>query len=268
MRPPRLPWLAPATAFAIASCGPAPALEVDKPAAPDMAPIVASYDKPAGTLDAETLRRAIPLAQTRSVLVTATDIYTALQDGLNAGAETYRQEHGAQSGFESAGWLRVTRICNGLSDTPAPDPANGQLVLTMGFTEQGLDPVIWGGATACQYRIGGKNIVLADASSAQFGLRVWIGTSLTFAQLASAPAILALDLVATVDGAVSDARFDFRIGDATTPVELRFDGTGGDVIAGVHAATSNLAFRAVNGNFECDLPTQTCVSQTGVVLSY
>jgi hypothetical protein len=256
-------------AFALASCA-APELAVGKPAAPDMSAVVAAYENPTAVLDTATLQSAVSLATTRATLVAATDVYRRLTGGIEQASQAYNEKHppsGSGPTFEASGYLSVTRICDGWATSPSPDPANGTLGLTVGFTQQGIDPVIWGGFERCLYRVGQSQILLANAPGPDAGVRAYVGAALSFSAITASPIIVALGVHAELDGSAEDAVFDVRLGGPSGPVELRIPATGGQVIASV-AADQSLSFRAANGTFSCDLPTKTCTSDAGIELSY
>jgi hypothetical protein len=142
------------------------------------------------------------------------------------------------------------------------------LVLTIGFTEAGVDPVIWGNAETCLYLAGTSQISL-DAGTRAGGsdLRLYVGRNLSFDQLGTEPILFDLDVSTSIDGASIPLAIDFRYDPTTQTFELSFDPGGGTLIA-VASGQGWVGIRAQNGLFTCDTATRTCQGPAGEVLSY
>ncbi len=81
--------------------------------------------------------------------------------GVDAGSAAPEEEgERPASVFTGEGWARLTRICPGHGAQSAADRANGEVALTVGFTEQGLDRVVWGDFDNCKMAIAGSDIEL------------------------------------------------------------------------------------------------------------
>lgn len=104
---------------------------VEKPEAPDMSAIVQAYEAPSATFDDATARELERWLLDNLQIVNELGIEQA---AIDAARKAVEEGHRAET----------TR-------KPRPDPANGKLDLTAGFTDNGIDPVVWGRSSACKY---------------------------------------------------------------------------------------------------------------------
>jgi hypothetical protein len=141
-----------------------------------------------------------------------------------------------------------------------PDEANGNLRLTVGFTEAGVDAVVWGTATTCQYLVDGRQVSIHGLSGTETGeVRLTFGNTVAFQQVAQTRMLLDLDIAAELDGMPFLADFDFRVDPTTETLEVRVAVGDGDIIV-VASQTLLTGVRAQNGDFGCDESTGTCVA--------
>ncbi len=257
------------SACLLAACGEQEPKDIDKPTPPDMSALMAIYEAPTGTFDQDSALVAADAAHDIAQQIAELGIDQALQgtvleavDAKLNGETTTQGSIGTHRDYQTdgEGYLLVTRICNGWGAEPMPDPMNGDLRLTVGFTEQGVDAVVWGKATSCQYAQGSHRILLHGLDGAAAGeLRLSFGSPVAFDQVAARPMLLDLDIAAELDGTETLADFDFRIDPLTGTLELRVAVADGDII--VSASTSLLTgVRAKNGNFGCNESTRTCMA--------
>lgn len=259
--------------------------EVEKPAAPQMQALLDAYAVPTGALTAATLlelvagippriasvdaiqldRRVIDAAQAalrqlqdRQPMVVAPQ--APLRQGVAVAAEPLT--------VEGQGYLEVTRICDGWGALPVPDWNNGYMQLTVGFTEQGVDPVIWGGLTLCKYRLGEHQILLdgvaLDPSSGD--VRVYVGNNVQLATFGTFPEPVLVEVVAQVfvDGIEVAGQLSFRLDVNTRGLELLVPVTGGHVLAAIGGTRASVVqVRAANGLFQCDLAVSRCTAPDG-----
>lgn len=167
-------------ALLAAACEP---IGVDKPQPPDVSALVAGYRAPTGVLtdaNAQTVVDALEAKLSIGEAVcgwdAAADLVCAgdpacplrtcegLTDLLGAIDEVIAPESdagpaedaGPRAGdvvLRGEGFVRVTRICPGDGPEPVPDEANGKMELTLGFTDRGIDPVVWGTVEECLLRV-------------------------------------------------------------------------------------------------------------------
>lgn len=229
---------------------------VEKPPAPEMTELIAAYAAP----DAEFEPGAAPdVALTISLieqLLEQTDLREQLVDVL---AEVLRQatelsggEDGAADvSFDAGGYIRFTRICSGWTLPARPDrSANGALQLTATFSEAGLDPIVWGSAEACRYRVGDGQIELDQVAQSAAAVSVYWGSGPSDQAVSERTLLVDLDLEATIDAERTSLDIDFRsLVDGT--LEYRVPRPDGSLIAHVGSA-DGVTLRAANGSFECD----------------
>jgi hypothetical protein len=170
------------------------------------------------------------------------------------------------------GYARIERICTGYGDpTPAIDKAaNGYLQLTVGYTEKGIDSVIWGGATACEEQSGTTQLRI----NGQINLH--IGNWLHVGDLPTLPVLFRLsDFAFHVDDVEEvSGGFDFQVcrGDVSNCksgfVEMLLAlPSGGSVVFFFDTATKDGGFRAANGIWTCAFLDGTCNDGQGNVVT-
>lgn len=273
--PSRAELFPPFAALCLCACGAQP---IDKPEPPDMTALVAAYDAPDGTLDqaavaaltAELLERAPIVAQLGFDVTIAGVVDQAAQSSEEPSSETTSvpgsdAELAADEGgslLQGEGYLVITRICNGWSSPAVAAKENGRMALTAGFTEAGLDPVVWGTLTECKYLFDDTPVTVGGRGSDDDGdVRLHLASK----DLLSNPLLFDLDAEVTLGvDPPRDVDFDFRILPGQG-FELRLPATNGHVV--VQVADGQLGtIRADNGDFTCDLGAGTCTNEAGEVV--
>lgn len=278
-------------ACAIASCqNDAPIRGVDKPTAPVVQGTLDAYNAPTAMLGIDVLAQTFAQAATRVAAVDALGVEQAVIHGVSVGLselETNSTQaaltasapsmppasngvaaHAQALMVQGDGYLLVDRICDGWGPTPVPSLENGRMQLVVGFTEVGVDPVVWGTLQSCKYKIG-ERLVLLEGSSpdpSQGDVRVFIGNNVQIATFGTFPDPLLVDLSARafVDGNEVVGLFSFRIDIVTRAVEMLIPLAMGHVIVGFDPARSSIAtVRALNGVFNCDLDQRRCTGPLG-----
>ncbi|HWO18286.1 MAG TPA: hypothetical protein VNO30_05905 [Kofleriaceae bacterium] len=247
--------------------------EREKPRAPDLQPLVDAYAGPTRDFDAQAAAEVEELVERKvGALVDMTGVADLIEDALGSlGEEPAGLTAGLTAGLrrgvvlEGEGFARVTRICSG-HGTPAPPvdrDANGVLELTAGYTEDGLDPVIFGGAAACKEQVGQRQLVVEG------GIALHIGDNLKLSDLPASPVLFQLaGFALSVDGTERVAGgFDFQVcrGDAASCVPGNFElllGLPGErtLVFFIDLADKSGGFRAANGRWDCDFLAGTCQS--------
>jgi hypothetical protein len=244
---------------------------IEKPPAPDMSELIAAYEAPSGILDALVISDA--MASAREALATVESLAAEsrlrelLEDALAAFDQNGTRGMPADGppkqtlAFEGDGYLRVTRICDGFGPKPVPDKAaNGFMDLTVGFTETGVDPVVWGSFSQCAYLVADAQVRLdSDTSAEGGGVRAYVGSNLQLEQVGSEPVLIDLDVTASIGGKTQDVDLDFRFIPSDQSFELRVPTDSGDLIVRI-AAQAVVGIRAKNGDFSCDLTATTCTA--------
>jgi hypothetical protein len=273
-------------ALAVCACSNDPPVRgVRKPAAPVMQPLLDAYAAPTAAVTADTIAAlALGIAER----ITAADalqldsrVLQLAQSGLmqvlpNAVAtpQALTEAHAPVALSEQAltvegdGYLVVTRICDGWGPLPVPDPANGEIALIVGFTELGVDPVIWGAISACRYRVGARSVQVdgLEADPRAGDVRVFVGRDIELASFGTFPDPVLVDVNAQVlvDGVALAGRFSFRVDVLTRALEVAVPLGAGHVLAAVAAdRPSVVQVRALNGVFVCDTAAARCTTPTG-----
>ena len=229
---------------------------IDKPSAPDMAPLIAAYEAPDAAFDAGAAGEiALAIALIDELLARTAlreQLVDVLADILSQASDLSDLEgSGVDFTFEADGYMRITRVCAGWARPARPDrDANGALLVTATFSQSGLDPLLWGAAEACRYSVGETQIELDRVGASADAVRVYWGDAPSNRALNERTLLVDLNLAATVDGERLPLDLDFRsLVDGT--LEYRIPRQDGSLIARVGAGDT-VTLRARNGTFDCD----------------
>ena len=243
--------------------------EREKPRAPDLQPLADAYAAPTRDFDAQAAAEVQELVERKvRALVDMTGVVDLIEDALGSlGEEPAGLTAGLTRGvvLEGEGFARITRICSG-HGTPAPPvdrDATGVLELTAGYTEDGLDPVIFGGAAACKEQLGQRQLAIDG------GVALHVGDNLKLEDLPASPVLFQLaGFALAIDGTERLAGgFDFQVcrGDTSSCVPGNFElllGLPGErtLVLFIDLADKSGGFRAANGRWDCDFLAGTCQS--------
>lgn len=248
---------------ACAACG---APHIEKPPAPDMSRLVEAYDHPDAAFDQERAPDVVLAAAAAETLLEQTNLREQLVVVLQQVLEQAANLSGGGKdslnlAIDADGYMRVTRICAGWDSPSTPDRnRNGALLVTATLTDSKLDPIVWGAAADCRYRVGETQIEIGQTRTSADALGVYWGESVEDDAIASRALLVDLNLVATIDGQGIPLDLDFRsLADGT--VEYRVPQDDGALIARVGEQDS-VTVRAANGTFDCDAEL-TCSPRAG-----
>jgi len=277
-----------ALALAVAGCrNDAPTGEVDKPIAPSMQATIDAYTAPNGWLDAAGVLELAAAVTQRTTVIDSLAIDVRVLDAARAAIAQLSQQAGVQGPavFPQAlsaepvavssqaltvageGFLVVTRICDGWDVVPIASLANGTMQLTVGFTEQGVDPVVWGSLALCKYRLNERFIQLDGRAvdRSRGDVRVYVGsnvTTMTFGTFVE-PVLVELEAQLVLDGVEVGGALSFQIDVNTRALAMLVPLSTGNVVVSLDAARLGAVVRAGNGTFACDLAAQRCTAPDG-----
>ncbi|HEU0035684.1 MAG TPA: hypothetical protein VFQ53_33965 [Kofleriaceae bacterium] len=248
----------------------------DKPEPPDMSALVTAYASPTSNFDEAAARDVEALVEQKvSALADLDAIAGAIDRALGALAEddapAFAPEH-QNLVLQGEGYARIERICSGHgSPAPAIDKdANGYLELTTGYSERGLDPVVFGGAVGCKEQASSAALVVDGQ------VNLYIGDNLTVDQLGGSPILFQLDDFALqANGSnVIDGGFDFQLCRGTTSscVPGHFElllglPSGHTIVFFIDLASKAGGFRAANGVWTCDFLAGSCANASGATVT-
>jgi hypothetical protein len=244
-----------------------------KPAAPDMTALVDAYAKPSRMFDEPAANEVKSLLETK--LQALFDL-EALADRLETVLGALEDDPmmaftgGGRTPVDLAGegYARIERICTGYGE-PAPPvdkAANGYLELTVGYTEDGLDPVIAGGAVDCAEQVDSKRLRFAGS------VNLYIGNALKVSALPTTPVLFQLAGFAfhVNDTELLSGGFDFQVCRGTAShckpgfVEMLLGlPSGGTLVFFVDPETKAGGFRAANGIWTCAFSDGRCSDEQG-----
>jgi len=262
----RCPWALLAVVASIAGCD--EQLPEEKPPAPDMSAVIAAYQQPTLSIDASNLGTiagsTIPIGSTvQQLLAVVSEMGAAISESGKANQETESREPwepGMQTqGVDGDAFMKVHRICPGWVQGP-PDEANGALDLIVGLTEAGVDPIIWGTATACKLGTGSASMQVNGA------LNLYLGDGVAFDQLETSLKLFQLSLDEVKGGSTEHVETDFRLGGI--PERLEYRVFAGDQFAIYFEEAAVRGYRAANGTFSCDFEAKKCSAESGDTLSW
>ena len=166
---------------------------------------------------------------------------------------------------DGEGFVRLEHVCRGWEGAAAPDPANGMLSLVVGFTERGLDPVIFGDFVDCRETLRERRLFFAG------GLRVYVGNGLQAGTVGDAPVLISLAADVDVDDEpLFDVEIDFQYCPSGAdpamcpPRLLEFlieldDGRHLNFFLGTDRLSGG--FRAENGLWRCRFVADVCFAE-------
>jgi hypothetical protein len=252
-------------ALAAAACAP----DIpDKPRAPDMSALVAAYRTPTAPLDQVTGDELIGRVVDRLELTDALGALEGVVDDVldpaiaegepaEEGGAVARKTGGNRNvTTEGDGYLQIRHVCRGFGAMPpVARLANGALEATVGFTEAGLDPVVWGTFTTRESVIGDREVLIDGV------LEIYLGESLQVDHFGDSPLLFSLAAEVAVDGETMAApAFDFQVcprGASDCPggtLEILVATPGGEHMTFfLDPGRSTGGFRASNGLWSCDL---------------
>jgi hypothetical protein len=254
----------------------------DKPEAPDMSALVSAYAAPTADFDEQAASDVAALLESRvASLVDIDELGAWMEDTLASlgddamAAPRLAAAPGASIGMRRQavtlsgdGFARIERICSGFGAmAPIDRDANGTFDLTAGFSDSGLDPVVWGRAVDCHQEADGAEM-LADGA-----VSLYVGTNLQVGELDATPILFQLTVFSLiVDGEeiLAAEGFDFQVCRGETGAcvpghfELLLDlGTDRTLVFYIDSARVSGGFRAANGLWDCDFAGLTCSDGKG-----
>lgn len=269
----------------------APTGQVDKPIAPSMQATIDAYTFPNGVLDAAGVFELAGAVAQRTAVIDSLSVDVRILDAARAAIAQVNQQAGVQAPpvvlpqalragdvavssqaltVAGEGFLVVTRICDGWGAAPIPDFANGTMQLTVGFTERGVDPVMWGSLALCKYRLN-EHFVQLDGRSfdrSRGDVRVYIGNNVTTTMFGTfvEPILVELEAQVILDGMEVAGFLSFQIDVNTRAMAMLVPLATGNVIVTLDAARVGALVRAGNGTFSCDLAAQRCFAPDGATI--
>jgi hypothetical protein len=144
------------------------------------------------------------------------------------------------------------------------------LKLNAGFTEKGLDPVVWGQVASCKYAptvAGQRTQILLDGENNDVALSIYLGESVSFSGLSQHPVLVRLAGTIAVDGVSSKVGFSFSFDPVTRQTAFLVELSSGGVIAEM-TTRRTFDLRAANGVFSCDADARECVGPGGEKLVF
>ena len=241
---------------------------VEKPAAPDMSSTIRAFESPDAPLNRGTLTEALEDFSAQLDILGALGVEELVIDliALSLDADEASAEQGLRTtrqGLELSGegFLRINRICPGHEGSDVPDAANGVMDFVVPFTDQGLDPVLWGNFTGCKYLSGEQSVVLSKGTGAKIGdIRLFVGESLQFGSFGQSDIIFELDVQFSLEGQPSQSStIEFKLL-LDGGLEIRLPVDEGDLVASLTGDV--LGFRAGNGVWACRLGEKVCEETT------
>jgi len=237
-----------------------------------MRALIASYAAPTATFDSQG---AIEVQQLIENKVGALLDFDAIVDRIQTtilALEEDGQSFAPRRAIvlEGEGVARIQRICTGFGD-PAPPidkDANGFLDLTVGYSNDGLDSVVFGGAIDCKEEISGKQMQVAG------DVHLFVGEGTDIGDLTSTTFLFELaNFEFDVNGTnLISGGFDFEVcrGETTACVPghvgvLLALGDGTTLVFFIDLTTKTGGFRAADGVWTCDFTNDVCTNESGAV---
>ncbi|MBI5535918.1 MAG: hypothetical protein HY898_24575 [Deltaproteobacteria bacterium] len=241
----------------------------EKPTPPDMSALVGAYAQPSINLDQSNIAA---IAQSESTIGAMVDKARALEPLIRSALEQSAKEATKPQSSDDSdpsmqtqaltgeGFMLVHRICPGWVEGAPADEANGAMDFTVGFTEKGIDPVVWGSLTACKVGIQGTGSELAG------DLRIHLGDNgAAFDAIASTVLLFEFKMEMKTGDKVDALAADFRL-DPSGGIEYRV--FAGDPFALYFDDLKQRGYLAANGKFICDFDKKQCSNGTAPTLTW
>lgn len=234
----------------VAACGTPP---IDKPRAPDMGELIAAYSAPDAAFDSSAADEITLAIAAVDELLARTNLrgqlVDVLADVLNQATDLSNVD--GDFTFEADGYMRLTRICAGWTQPARPDRVlNGALLVTATFSQDGLDPIVWGSAETCRYSVGDVPIELDQVGPSGDAVSVYWGSGPSEQEVSERTLLVDLNLEASIEGERLPLDIDFRsLVDGT--LEYRIPRPDGSLIAHV-GSDDGVTLRAIEGTYVCD----------------
>ena len=257
----------------------------EKPTPPDMKSIVSAFEQPTGSVNNERISDAIAKAKQMAKEIQHSSIEELIQDALDAvndglvdhtsntlvrqcidceqssttpiqkATRTQSNSHGIQGG----GWFEAERVCNGWGSAPTPEISNGIVRLNIGFSADGVDPVIWGTVRDCKYLVPSSPApikAMLDGGDDDVAVAVYLGEQGAWGQMAHASMIVRLKGSLTLDNESWGLDLAFSIVPAEKKLSVLVPVSDGVVVVEIQDDT--IALDAKNGRWQCDLSEMQC----------
>jgi hypothetical protein len=265
-----------------------------QPTPPDMSELIETYQNPTADFTREVAQGFLEQAFGDLKATYESDIFGNLlgvvgdsfnaEDGEQKALRVQGEAHGEPIAglkqglsFGGEGFLKITRVCQGWEDNAPIDPdANGQLELTSNFGDKGIEPIIWGDAASCKYKVPLPEDSSVTQRVAFDGfVRLYLGEHLNPASLdefGQRPILFQIgglelpDADFDEEGAVgaSFPNFNFRFLPEISGFEFQVDRAERHMLVGLSQKEDEgfvFSVRASNGNFTCDLEQLTCTNE-------
>ncbi len=182
-------------------------------------------------------------------------------DATNSRDETIETDEGEEvftTPFKQGeGFVTLRRICSGHGEAPTLDDANGRLVMSAGFTNFTLDPVIWADFEGCKFRVlnapftsititGQLVVVLANEP-------VRPGVDISF--------LTGFDLEIETELGVLDIAASFQLDPDATRLLILIERDEGDLL--FFSSPSRSGFVTAGGEYACDFTGRVCIGPEG-----
>lgn len=273
---------------------------IDKPVAPETGSLSASYTTAMGELQSATMEATVQAVETTVAdtggvcgwegidglfcedaarcnalftcagLASTTALVNRLKDlildAANSDDETIDTDEGEEvftTPFKQGeGFVTVRRICSGHGETPTLDDANGRIVMSAGFTNLTLDPVIWADFEGCKFRvlnapftsitITGRLVVILANEPVRPGVEV------TF--------LTGFDFEIETELGVLDIAASFKIDPDATRLLILVERDEGNVL--FYSSPGRTGFLTASGDYACDFTGRVCTGPDGRVVTW
>lgn len=263
---------------------------VAKPKAPDMKPAVEALTNPTATLDKTQIAAVVKQVFNTHDLLTKVGIHRPVSramGAIKAGSSKKQSSQSVESdspslqiqeypteqafGVNGGGWVMVTRICDGWGEQPSPNPENGTMVLNAGFTETGVDSVVWGKLRSCKYPVeideDTTYQIAINGGDNDLALSVYIGDAISFSGIDVQPFIAIIDADVTINNTTIPLKTSLRYDYKEKTLDFVLPVPTGTAVARVTGANT-FTLRGATGTLTCDRQKKTCKTASGQTISY
>ncbi len=273
---------------------------IDKPAAPETEPLSTSYTVVMGELESATMEATVQAVETTvadtggvcgwesleglicadpaecnglftcaslsATTALVNRVKDLILDASNSEDETIETETGDEvftTPFQQAeGFVTVRRTCSGHGSLPTVDDANGRIVMTAGFTNLTLDPVIWADFEACKFRV-----LNAPFTSVTITGRLLVVLSTEPVRPDTAISFLTgFDFEIETELGTADIAASFQFDPDGTRLLILIKRDEGDLI--FYSSPGRTGFLTASGDYACDFTGRVCTGPEGRTVAW
>jgi len=214
--------------------------------------------------ECETSFECPALGETRALM---DEMRALVLEAQGTDGETFTSEGGEElitGPFKKAdGFITVRRTCGGFGERPTVAPENGRIVLSAGFTDRGVDPVLWADLEACQERVFDRGFTQITVS----GRVILILGDSPITPSSDVSFLTSFDLQIETDLGTAGVAGSFLYQPAMNRFLMLIRDDEGQTVL-FYSRPGSAGILTADGAYECDFPARSCTSPSGTAVTW